>query len=122
VVIPKDRAASVTPAVVKASAGATEHVKITRVVNLASAIRRLKEEGVWIIGVEPASGKTIYDMDFTIDCAIVVGSEEKGARRLTRENSDFVAAIPMKGAVDSLNAASAGAVALFEARRQRGKG
>lgn len=119
VVIPTDRASEVTPAVVKASAGATEHTLIARETNLRGAIQRLKDEGVWVAGVEADAEKTIYGLDLRGDVAIVVGSEGKGLRRLIREECDFVASIPMAGKINSLNAAQAGTVAIFEARRQR---
>lgn len=119
IVIPKDRAAEVTATVVKASAGATEHMPIAREVNITRAIERLKEEGVWIAGIEAGCKDTIYSTDLDRDLAIVVGSEGKGIRRLVRENCDFCLSIPMAGDINSLNAAQAGAVAMFEALRQR---
>lgn len=121
IIIPKDRATEVTPAVVKASAGATEHVAIARETNLTRAIERLKEENVWIAGIEADCREDIYTEDLKRDLAIVVGSEGKGIRRLVRESCDFCLSIPMAGKVNSLNAAQAGAVAMFEARRQRMK-
>ncbi len=120
VIVPKDRSALVTPAVVKASAGATEHTPIARVTNIAKAIEELKDEGVWVLAVETGSHEDIFTADLKRDLAIVIGSEGKGIRRLVRERCDFSATIPMAGRVESLNAAVAGAVALFEARRQRG--
>lgn len=120
VIVPKDRSALVTPAVVKASAGATEHTPIARVTNIAKAIEELKDEGVWVLAVETGSEEDIFTADLKRDLAIVIGSEGKGIRRLVRERCDFSATIPMAGRVESLNAAVAGAVALFEARRQRG--
>ncbi len=119
VIIPKDRSSPVTPAVVKASAGATEHTPIARVVNLRRTIDRLKREGVWVVGVEAGSDRCIYDADLTVDIALVIGSEAKGIRRLVKEGCDLCVEIPMTGRLSSLNAAQAGAVALFEARRQR---
>ncbi|MFZ3071843.1 MAG: 23S rRNA (guanosine(2251)-2'-O)-methyltransferase RlmB [Thermodesulfobacteriota bacterium] len=120
VIIPKDRACQVTPAVTKASAGATELVMIVRVTNLNNALSDLKEEGVWTVGIEAGSGKSLYSVDMKTDIAIVVGSESDGIRRLVKETCDIVAQIPMKGPLNSLNAAQAGVVALFEAGRQRG--
>lgn len=119
IVIPKDRAAQVTPAVVKASAGATEHTLIARVTNLRDAIKRLKDEGVWIAGIEATFDDTIYNTELDGDIGIVIGSEGSGMRRLIREECDFCVNIPMKGRVNSLNAAQAGAVALFETARQK---
>ncbi len=119
IIIPKDRACEVTPTVVKASAGATEHALIAREVNLVRAIERLKKEGVWIAAIEADCGDDIYKTDLDRDLAIVVGSEGKGIRRLVRESCDFCVSIPMSGKLNSLNAAQAGAIAIFEARRQR---
>jgi len=119
IIIPKDRACEVTPAVVKASAGATEHARIARVVNLTAAIGTLKEEGLWVAGLAADGAQTVYDADFKCDMAIVVGAEGAGIRRLVREACDYCVSIPMAGVFDSLNASTAGAVALFEARRQR---
>ncbi|MEE9615091.1 MAG: 23S rRNA (guanosine(2251)-2'-O)-methyltransferase RlmB [Thermodesulfobacteriota bacterium] len=122
VITPKDRSAEVTAAVVKASAGATEHTRVARVTNLADALKRLKEEGVWVVGVEADSEEDIFTADLDRDLALVIGSEGKGIRRLVRERCDFCVSIPMAGRINSLNAAQAGAVALFEAKRQRGRG
>ncbi len=119
IVVPKDRASEVTPTVTKASAGATEHTAIVRVTNLKNTIKRFKDEGVWVTGIEAGSEETIYQTDFTGDVAIVVGSEGRGIRRLVKESCDFCAHIPMRGQVNSLNAAQAGTVTLFEVYRQR---
>lgn len=119
VVIPKDRACEVTPSVVKASSGATEHVAVAREVNITKAIDALKRSGVWVAGIEAGCKDSIYGSSIDGDIAIVVGSEGKGIRRLVLESCDMRLSIPMAGAVNSLNAAQAGAIALFEARRQR---
>ena len=119
IVIPKDRAAEVTPAVVKASAGATEHTLIARVTNLRDAIKKLKTEGVWVAGIEASFGDTIYNTELEGDIAIVIGSEGSGMRRLIREECDYQVSIPMKGQVNSLSAAQAGAIAIFEVARQK---
>ena len=119
VVIPKDRACEVTPTVVKASAGATEHVAIAREVNITKAIEELKRSGVWVAGIEAHCKDSIYKSGIDGDIAIVVGSEGKGIRRLVLESCDMRLCIPTVGGVNSLNAAQAGVVALFEARRQR---
>jgi 23S rRNA (guanosine2251-2'-O)-methyltransferase len=119
VIVPKDRQSSVTATVVKASAGATEHIPIARVTNLAQTLERLKKENVWVLAVETGCKEDIFTSELKRDLAIVIGSEGKGIRRLVRERCDFCVTIPMAGKVNSLNAAQAGAVALFEARRQR---
>lgn len=119
VILPKDRAAGITPVVVKASAGATEHTRIARVTNIAAAIDRLKKDGVWVADLEADGKDDIFGACLSGDLAIVVGGEGGGTRRLVREKCDFVVSIPLAGSVNSLSAAQAGAVALFEAVRQR---
>ncbi|MFQ5465087.1 MAG: 23S rRNA (guanosine(2251)-2'-O)-methyltransferase RlmB [Thermodesulfobacteriota bacterium] len=119
VVIPRDRAAQVTPAVVKASAGATEHTLIARETNISRTILRLKELGVWAAALEADGPDEIYSTDISGDVALVVGSEGAGIRRLVKKSCDLVVAIPMARGFNSLNAAQAGAGALFEVRRQR---
>ncbi len=119
VILPKNRSSSITPSVVKASSGATEYTPVARVVNLRRTIDRLKEEGVWVVAVEAGSDKNIYDADLTGDLALVIGSEGRGIRRLVKQGCDLSLEIPMAGKLSSLNAAQAGSIALFEARRQR---
>ncbi len=123
VVIPKHRAAEVTPAVEKASAGAVEHLQIAQETNLTQTIIRLKEAGVWVAGLEDAPGATDYHKaNLTGPLALVVGSEGKGISRLVRENCDFLVRLPMRGKVTSLNAAVAGSIVLYEALKQRALG
>jgi 23S rRNA (guanosine2251-2'-O)-methyltransferase len=122
VVVPKDRAAGVTPAAVKASAGASEHVRVARETNLRQALERMKEAGVWTYAAEDAARAraTAYtDLDLSGPVALVLGSEGRGIRRLVREGCDGTVFIPMRGAVSSLNISVAAAILLFEARRQR---
>jgi len=119
VVVPKDRAAGVTPAAVKASAGASEHVRLARVTNLRRAVDRMKEEGLWVYAAEPG-GENYAEADLSGPVALVLGSEGRGVRRLVREGCDGVLSIPMLGAVSSLNVSVAAAILLYEARRQRG--
>lgn len=119
VIIPKRRAVGVTPAVVKASAGAVEHLEVAQVSNLVQMIESLKREGLWVVGVE-AGGQQLYDQtDLTGPIAIVVGSEGAGLGRLVRESCDFLIRLPMQGRVTSLNAAVAGSIVLYEVWRQR---
>ncbi len=119
VVVPKDRAVGVTPAAVKASAGASEHVPVARQTNLRRALEKMKEAGVWAYAAE--GSETAYtDVDLSGSVAFVLGSEGRGIRRLVREGCDGAISIPMRGAVSSLNVSVAAAVLLFEARRQRG--
>lgn len=120
VIIGKRHGALVTPTVVKASAGAIEHMAICRVVNIASTIDTLKERGVWIYGAE-ADGNDLYSSDLTGSAAFVVGSEGKGMSRLVREKCDFVLSIPMYGRVNSFNVSCASAVILCAAANARHK-
>lgn len=119
VVLPERRAVSVTPAVGRASAGAIEHLRIARVVNLHRALERLKEAGLWVVGLD-AEGRELYDRaDLTVPLVVVVGAEGHGLGRLTRETCDLLVRLPMLGPLDSLNAAVAGSIVLYEALRQR---
>jgi len=119
VVIPKRRAVGVTPAVVKASAGAVEHLLVARVVNLARTMEELKGKGVWMVGLENAPEALDYrKADLALPLALVVGSEGRGLSRLVREKCDFLIRLPMKGQVNSLNAAVAGSIALYEVWRR----
>jgi len=122
VITPKDRSAPMTETVQKISCGGAEDVPFIQVTNLARTIRELKERGIWFVGLAHESEKTIYDIDLKGPLAVVMGSEEKGMRRLTRDLCDFLAKIPMvnkKGSVDNLNVSVATGVCLFEAVRQR---
>jgi 23S rRNA (guanosine2251-2'-O)-methyltransferase len=120
VVIPGRRAAGVTPAAVRASAGAAEHVRVAQVTNLVQAMERLKAEGLWFAGLEAEhSARYHTQADLSGPLGLVVGSEGRGLARLVRETCDFFIRLPMDGQVESLNAAVAGGIALYEARRQR---
>jgi 23S rRNA (guanosine2251-2'-O)-methyltransferase len=118
VFIPKDRSVDVTPVVVKASAGATHHLKITKVTNLRRAISALKEKGYWIAGLDAQTQETIYQRSYPEKLAIVLGSEGKGIRPVILGACDFTVAIPMLGEISSLNVAVAGAVFFYEVLRQ----
>jgi 23S rRNA (guanosine2251-2'-O)-methyltransferase len=120
VVIPKDRAVGVTAAVVKASAGASEHVPVARVTNLRRAIDAMKKAGLWVYAAE-VGGMPYTDLDLAGPVGLVLGSEGRGVRRLVREGCDGAVWVPMLGAVGSLNVSVAAAVLLYEARRQRGR-
>jgi 23S rRNA (guanosine2251-2'-O)-methyltransferase len=111
--------APLTGATSKASAGAVAHVKIADVVNIARAVDDLKEAGIWTVGLAGDAPSRYDKMDFSLPTALVVGAEGTGLRRLVRERCDLLAAIPMKGQVDSLNVSVAAGVVLFEALRQR---
>ena len=119
-IIPRDRAVGVTPAVAKAAAGALEYLAVFRVTNLAQCLMRLKDAGLAVIGTDAASSFSLYDADLTGPLVLVIGSEDKGLRPLVRRQCDLVLSIPLAAPeINSLNAATAGAVALFEVRRQR---
>jgi 23S rRNA (guanosine2251-2'-O)-methyltransferase len=119
-IIPKDRAAGVSPTVAKAAAGALEYLAVYRVTNLADCLSRLKDAGLTIIGTAAEASHSIYTTDLTQPLALVIGSEDKGLRPRVRKQCDLVVSIPMAaGEIGSLNAATSGAIALFEARRQR---
>jgi 23S rRNA (guanosine2251-2'-O)-methyltransferase len=120
IIIPKDRAAGVTPVVSKAAAGALEYLPVYRVTNLADCLGRLKDAGLVIVGTAADSPQTIYETDLNQPLVLVIGSEDKGMRPRVRQQCDLVVSIPMAApSIGSLNAATSGAVALFEARRQR---
>ncbi len=121
VVIPEHRAADVTPTVVKTAAGATEHVLIAQQTNITRTIDTLKQQNIWVIGLA-GEGKTLYtEANLTGPLALVVGNEGKGLSRLVREHCDLRVKLPMLGHINSLNAAVAGSIAIYEALRQRGK-
>jgi 23S rRNA (guanosine2251-2'-O)-methyltransferase len=119
VIVPRDRAAGLTPVVRKVAAGAAETVPLVQVVNLARTLRQLQQRGVWLVGTADDAPRTLYDIDCTGPVALVLGSEGEGMRRLTREACDELVSIPMQGAVESLNVSVAAGVVLFEAVRQR---
>ena len=119
VIAPKDKAVGITPTVRTASAGAADHIPFVTVTNLARTLKALKEQGVWLVGLADDATQNFYAVDLKGPIAIVMGSEGEGMRRLTRESCDFLAHIPMRGAVESLNVSVATGVALFEVLRQR---
>jgi 23S rRNA (guanosine2251-2'-O)-methyltransferase len=119
VVITKDRSAQPTPAVSKASAGTMEHISLTRVTNMVSTIKTLKDSGIWVAGLDKHTGESIYTSDLTGPMALIIGGEEKGIRPLVKKHCDLMIAIPQIGDVDSLNASVAGGVVMYETYRQR---
>lgn len=121
VIAPVDRAVSLNATVRKVACGAAEIVPFVQVTNLARALRGLQEQGVWIVGAVGEAEASLYEVDFAVPTAIVLGAEEKGLRRLTREVCDRLARIPMvENSIESLNVSVATGIFLFEARRQRG--
>jgi 23S rRNA (guanosine2251-2'-O)-methyltransferase len=120
IIIQRKRAVDITPAVVHASAGAVEHLKVTQVTNLVNVIEKLKAHDVWVAGLEAVHDAQRYDqVDLSGPIALVVGSEGKGLRRLVRERCDFLLQLPMRGQIASLNASVAGSIVLYEVLRQR---
>ncbi|MCE5263783.1 MAG: 23S rRNA (guanosine(2251)-2'-O)-methyltransferase RlmB [Deltaproteobacteria bacterium] len=120
VIIPRDRAAAITPAVIKASAGAAGHVPVARVVNLTQAIDVLKEKGFWIYGTDAEADTGLESVRFGGDIGLVMGSEGKGLRPLVRKHCDILLSIPLFGKVDSLNVSVAAGILLHAIRRQSG--
>jgi len=120
VIVPKDNSCPITPAVVKASAGATEYLPVVQVTNIANTVNLLKDKGIWIAAAEGGSETSVYDNEFAgYHFAVVLGSEGKGVRRLVKERSDFLVNIPMEGEVGSFNVSVAGALIMGEIARQR---
>jgi 23S rRNA (guanosine2251-2'-O)-methyltransferase len=118
-ILPKKRTVSITGTVAKASAGAVAHLPLCRVTNLGRVLEELKERGLWVAGLAGEAESLIYQLDLSIPLVWVIGSEGKGLRASIRAKCDFLAAIPMRGKIESLNAAVAGAIAFFETLRQR---
>ena len=119
IIIPKRRAASVNSTVNKTSAGAVEHMKISRVTNISDAIEELKQAGLWICGTDVNAEKYYYNQDLTGPLGIVIGNEGKGISEKVKKNCDFNVKIPMKGKVTSLNAAVSTGIIVYEAVKQR---
>ena len=118
VIIPKNRAVGLTSTVAKASAGAINYTRVARVTNLGQTIDELKEKGLWFVCAD-MDGETMYSLDLKGAIGLVIGAEGSGVGRLVRQKCDYVAAIPMKGDIDSLNASVAAGVLAYEIVRQR---
>ena len=119
VVIPRDKAASITATVRKTSAGAADRLPVVRVTNLARCLKSLQQQGVWIYGLAGETETSLYSIDLRGNVALVLGAEGDGLRRLTREHCDQLVRIPMPGVMESLNVSVAAGISLFEAVRQR---
>jgi len=119
IILAKARSAPLSPAVSKASAGAMEHMLIARVSNLVAALQRLKKAGLWVVGAHAGSEQRVDDADFNVGIVLVIGGEGKGLRPLVRKTCDYLVSVPQKKVVDSLNAAIAGAMVMYEIVRQR---
>jgi len=120
-ILPRHHSASMNETVAKSSAGASLHLPVAKVTNIASTMDELKERGVWIVGTDMAATRAYDEQDYTGPIAIVVGNEGKGIRKLVKEKCDFLVKIPMYGKIGSLNASVAGGLVLFEAARNRNK-
>lgn len=119
VIVPKDRAAGLTPVARKVACGAAETIPFFQITNLARTLKQLKDEAIWIVGTAGEAEQYLYDIELPSKLAIVMGAEEKGMRRLTRENCDQLIKLPMAGQVESLNVSVATGVCLYEVVRQR---
>lgn len=119
VIIPRDRSANLNATVRKVASGAAETVNLVVVTNLARCLQQLKEQGIWLVGADANAEKSLYEQELSGPLALVMGSEGRGLRRLTREKCDFLVSIPMAGVVSSLNVSVATGILLFEAIRQR---
>lgn len=118
-VVTKDRSAGVTSTVIKIASGAAAHLPVMQVVNLAQTLERLKESGLWVVGLAGSADQSLYEVDLARPMALVVGNEQKGLRPLTRKHCDLLVRIPAGGPLESLNAATAGAIALAEVQRRQ---
>lgn len=118
IIIPKKQSASITPGVIKASAGAVEHVSVAQA-NIAQSLDFFKKKGLWVVGTDVEGEQLYFEADFCIPVALVIGSEESGLRRLVREKCDNLVTIPMQGSINSLNVSNAAAVVMYEVLRQR---
>lgn len=122
VLAPRDRATGLTPAARKVASGAAEATPFIQVTNLARALRRLREAGIWVVGTAGEGGTGLFEADLRGPLALVMGAEERGLRRLTREHCDLLVRLPMAGTVESLNVSVAAGICLYEALRQRAAG
>jgi 23S rRNA (guanosine2251-2'-O)-methyltransferase len=119
IVIPDRRAVGITATVVKASAGASEHLPIAKVTNIGRAIEELKSRNIWTVGLDERGAKLYHELDYKMDCALVLGAEGHGLHEQVRKKCDFLVSIPMQGKVASLNVSVAGAIVMYEVARQR---
>ncbi|MGE5324377.1 MAG: 23S rRNA (guanosine(2251)-2'-O)-methyltransferase RlmB [Actinomycetota bacterium] len=118
-IIPERRASGVTGTVVKASAGASEYLPIAKVTNISRTLEELKDHNLWIVGLDERGPKTCYEVDYRMDCAVVLGAEGHGLHEQIRKKCDFLVSIPMLGNVASLNVSVAAGVVMYEIVRQR---
>ena len=121
VFLPQHRSAGLTPAAVKASAGAASHVKLARVPNISRLIEAMQERSFWVVGLDAAADQRIWELDLTAPVALVLGNEGTGLHRLVKQKCDFIASLPIKGHVGSYNVSVAAGIALYEVLRQRAR-
>ena len=119
VIVPRDRSCGLTPVVRKVACGGADTVPFVLVTNLSRTMEKLRDMGIWIVGAAGEADTSVSEIDFCVPTAVVMGSEDRGLRRLTRDNCDYLTRIPMAGSVASLNVSVATGVVLFEAVRQR---
>lgn len=119
IVIPERRAVGVTATVVKASAGASEHLPIAKVTNISRAIEQIKSHNIWTVGLDERGGQPYDQVDYNMDCALVLGAEGHGLHQHVKEKCDYLVSIPMLGKIASLNVSVAAAVVMYEVARQR---
>lgn len=119
IIIPKRRNVGVTPTVYKSSAGAVEHIKISKVTNLNNTIDKLKDNGIWVYGADMSGESYCSDVNFNGPLALIIGSEGKGILKLTKEKCDVLVRIPMVGKISSLNASVAGGILMYEILKQK---
>jgi len=122
IIVPKHRSAPMNTAAAKAAAGAFSYTPVCRVTNLVATINVLKNEGIWVVGTTPNADRSFYDQDFSADTAVAIGGEGKGLHQLVRKHCDVLVSIPTRGTINSLNAAVAAGVVLYEIIRQRREG
>ncbi len=119
VFLPQHRSAGLGQVAVRASAGAASHIRVARVANTAQLIESIKKSGYWVAGLDAAAGRPIWEADFRVSTALVLGNEGTGLRRLVKEKCDFLVAIPVRGKISSHNVSVAAGIALYEVLRQR---
>jgi len=119
IVVPERRAAGITATVVKASAGASEYLPIAKVTNISRTVDEIKSRNVWVVGLDERAGQFYDQLDYKMDCALVLGAEGHGLHQHIREKCDHLVSIPMLGKVASLNVSVAAAVVMYEVGRQR---
>ncbi len=119
VFLPRRRSSALSPAVVKASAGAAAHVRLARVANTASLLVTLKKKGYWVAGLDAGAARAVWEADLTVPLALVLGGEGRGLHQLVKEKCDFLLSLPIRGSVGSYNVSVAAGIALYEVLRQR---